>query len=146
MIDLLDPQKAATAKDATEKRTSRRWHDYSPEIAELICNRIAEGASVRRICQDANMPARSTIFCMRPFKKATSIVGATRRLPAFASTSSRGDMNEVELAPLFRIKQYLEQWTVRENALPVGLRDRGRTGPRSERREAGPHYFQGRVH
>src|SRR6266446_4548463 len=28
----------------------------------LICDRIAGGASLRQICQDANMPAKSTIF------------------------------------------------------------------------------------
>ena len=36
--------------------------DYSPAIADLICERLMEGASLRQICQDANMPARSTIF------------------------------------------------------------------------------------
>ncbi len=34
----------------------------SPEIGDLICDRIAGGASLRQICQDANMPAKSTIF------------------------------------------------------------------------------------
>jgi hypothetical protein len=55
-------QKGTTAQDSTTKPTRRRRHDYSPEIADLICDRIAGGASLRQICQDANMPARSTIF------------------------------------------------------------------------------------
>jgi hypothetical protein len=50
------------AQDSTTKRTRRRRHDYSPEIADLICDRIAGGASLRQICQDTTMPARSTIF------------------------------------------------------------------------------------
>jgi hypothetical protein len=57
-----DAQKGTTAQDSTTKPTRRRRHDYSPEIADLICDRIASGASLRQICQDANMPARSTIF------------------------------------------------------------------------------------
>ena len=44
------------------KPPRRRRHDYSPEIADLICDRIVEGASLRQICQDPNMPARATIF------------------------------------------------------------------------------------
>ena len=31
-------------------------------MAALICDHIVEGASLRQICQDANMPAKSTIF------------------------------------------------------------------------------------
>ena len=58
----LDAQKGTTAQDSATKPTRRRRHEYSPEIADLICDRIAEGASLRQICQDANMPARSTIF------------------------------------------------------------------------------------
>jgi hypothetical protein len=62
MTDSSDAQKAATAKDGPEKRSRRDRHSFSPEIAELICDRIAEGWSLRKICQDATMPARSTIF------------------------------------------------------------------------------------
>ena len=60
----LDAQKGTTAQDSATKPTRRRRHEYSPEIAGLICDRIAEGASLRQICQDANMPAKSTIFCL----------------------------------------------------------------------------------
>ena len=62
MNDSLDAQKGTTAQDSATKPTRRRRHEYSPEIADLICDRIAGGASLRQICQDANMPARSTIF------------------------------------------------------------------------------------
>ena len=62
MNDSLGAQKGTTAQDSTTKRTRRRRHDYSPEIADLICDRIAGGESLRQICQDANMPAKSTIF------------------------------------------------------------------------------------
>ncbi len=37
-------------------------HKFDPDVAELICDLIAEGQSLRRICQDKNGPARSTIF------------------------------------------------------------------------------------
>lgn len=36
--------------------------DYCKEIADLICERIADGESLRAICRDADMPARSTVF------------------------------------------------------------------------------------
>jgi len=37
-----------------------RPSDYSDEIAEIICNRIAEGESLVKICKDESMPGRST--------------------------------------------------------------------------------------
>jgi hypothetical protein len=46
----------------TEKPSRRRRHDYGPEIADLICERLMDGESLRQICQDRRMPARSTIF------------------------------------------------------------------------------------
>jgi len=35
---------------------------YDAEIAMAICERIASGESVRRICMDENMPAQSTVY------------------------------------------------------------------------------------
>jgi hypothetical protein len=35
---------------------------YSPEIAAFICSRISNGESVRKICDDPDMPASSSIF------------------------------------------------------------------------------------
>ncbi len=34
---------------------------YSDEIAEEICNRIADGESLRGICNDPHMPSRPTV-------------------------------------------------------------------------------------
>jgi len=46
-----------------KKRTRRQRHSYSPEIVDLICERIAvDGLALRQICQDTSMPARSTLF------------------------------------------------------------------------------------
>lgn len=36
--------------------------DYSDEIAAAICERIADGESLRSICDDEAMPARTTVF------------------------------------------------------------------------------------
>jgi hypothetical protein len=47
-----------TAK--THRRRQR--HSYSPEVADLICERIFDDVSLRQICLDRNMPARSTLF------------------------------------------------------------------------------------
>jgi hypothetical protein len=47
---------------STENRKRRQRHSYSPEVADLICERLLDGASLRQICQDRNVPARSTLF------------------------------------------------------------------------------------
>jgi hypothetical protein len=44
---------------ATSPAVTIITNDYSPAIADLICERLMEGASLRQICQDRNMPARS---------------------------------------------------------------------------------------
>lgn len=36
--------------------------DYTQETADIICERLADGESLRTICDDADMPARSTVF------------------------------------------------------------------------------------
>lgn len=35
---------------------------FSTELADLICQRICDGQSVREICRDEEMPAMSTVF------------------------------------------------------------------------------------
>jgi hypothetical protein len=35
---------------------------FSPELADLICERLADGESLRAICAEAEMPAKSTVF------------------------------------------------------------------------------------
>ncbi len=39
-----------------------RPSDYSPELAAVICGRMAEGASIKTICAAEDMPASSTIY------------------------------------------------------------------------------------
>lgn len=39
-----------------------RPSDYSRVIADLICERLAEGESLRAICRDEEMPAISTVM------------------------------------------------------------------------------------
>jgi hypothetical protein len=36
--------------------------EYGPDVVELICARLVDGESLREICRDEAMPARSTIF------------------------------------------------------------------------------------
>ena len=38
-----------------------RPSDYSAEIADTICDRLAGGESLRAICADAGMPDRATV-------------------------------------------------------------------------------------
>lgn len=39
-----------------------RPSDYSPEIADLICERIADGVSLREICRTEDMPSKAAVF------------------------------------------------------------------------------------
>lgn len=39
-----------------------RPSEYSDEIGTLICDRLIDGQSLRQICKDEAMPAKSTIF------------------------------------------------------------------------------------
>lgn len=36
--------------------------DYSPEIAAIVCERLADGESLRAICRDEDMPGRTTVW------------------------------------------------------------------------------------
>lgn len=36
--------------------------EYSEEIGNIICSRIASGESLRRICKDEGMPDKATVF------------------------------------------------------------------------------------
>jgi hypothetical protein len=35
---------------------------YTVEVGDAICERIAEGESLRKICQDDDMPSKTTVF------------------------------------------------------------------------------------
>lgn len=39
-----------------------RPSDYSQEIAAVICQRLIEGESLRKICTDETMPGRTTVL------------------------------------------------------------------------------------
>ena len=45
-----------------KRHTRRQRHSYSPEVADLIWDRLLDDVSLRQICQDPNVPARSTLF------------------------------------------------------------------------------------
>jgi hypothetical protein len=39
-----------------------RPSDYSDELADAICVRLAQGDSLRKICKDEDMPGESTVY------------------------------------------------------------------------------------
>lgn len=39
-----------------------RPSDYTPEIADIICGRLAEGESLRAVCETEDLPDKSTVF------------------------------------------------------------------------------------
>lgn len=44
------------------KRTTGRPRIFSEELAQTICERIANGESLRQVCQDENLPCRETVY------------------------------------------------------------------------------------
>lgn len=42
--------------------TAGRPTDYSPELAAVICEQIAEGFSIRTICKEESMPCAAAVF------------------------------------------------------------------------------------
>jgi hypothetical protein len=46
----------------TDQRKRGRPSDYSADIALSICDRLAEGESLRAICASAGMPDKATVF------------------------------------------------------------------------------------
>lgn len=59
-----DKKPAKTRKPAApaEARSPGRPSSYTEEIGDLICERIADGESLRTICASDNMPSRRTIL------------------------------------------------------------------------------------
>ena len=53
--------KQKTSKDLKEKSKGGRPEVYTPELAAVICARLAKGDSLRSICNTEGMPARSTV-------------------------------------------------------------------------------------
>lgn len=51
-----------TKDKAVAKSGIGRPSRYTLKIADEICERIADGESLRRICQDAHMPNKATVF------------------------------------------------------------------------------------
>ncbi|MGU3399158.1 terminase small subunit protein [Brucellaceae bacterium D45D] len=49
-------------KKADSSHTTGRPLEYSQAIGDAICERLCDGESLRKICEDENMPARSTVF------------------------------------------------------------------------------------
>lgn len=39
-----------------------RASEFTDQIGDIICERLADGESLRTICTDADMPAKSTVF------------------------------------------------------------------------------------
>lgn len=48
--------------ETTQKHPGGRPTLYSKDIADSICEKIAQGSSMRTVCEDESMPAMSTVF------------------------------------------------------------------------------------
>ena len=57
------PRKKAETTEAAPPPAQRgRPSTFSQEVADQICERLADGESLRSICQDDNMPGRRTVL------------------------------------------------------------------------------------
>ena len=57
-----DTAASKPAKKATETRRPGRPTDYTPEMAESICEGLAKGSSLPEVCADKGMPDDSTVY------------------------------------------------------------------------------------
>jgi len=55
------PKAPSRPAKAAPRRPVGRPSLYTPELADLICERVAEGESLRKICADDDMPHRSNV-------------------------------------------------------------------------------------
>src|SRR5574343_626122 len=46
----------------TPAKSVGRPSDYSQDLADIICARLAEGESLRTVCKDDDMPCKTTVF------------------------------------------------------------------------------------
>ncbi|MCA0318214.1 MAG: hypothetical protein LCH88_09110 [Proteobacteria bacterium] len=55
---------AADRAERVERKSNRtgRPSIYSQKVADLICEKIADGESLRKICEDETMPNRQTVL------------------------------------------------------------------------------------
>ena len=52
----------ASSEIAPEKKKTGRPSKYTPEIAQEMCNRLANGEPLRQICRDEGFPAWQTVY------------------------------------------------------------------------------------
>lgn len=55
------PKTKGKARAKSEPKPVGRPTEYTPEVAQEICERLAEGQSLRCICKDDHVPAESTV-------------------------------------------------------------------------------------
>jgi hypothetical protein len=53
---------ADKAEGGITAEPGKRPLEFKQTVADIICDRIADGQSLREICRDENMPASSTVF------------------------------------------------------------------------------------
>lgn len=59
------PKKIKELADRAEggyTEPGKRPLEFKQSVADIICDRLADGESLRAICEDDNMPNRSTVF------------------------------------------------------------------------------------
>src|SRR5262245_33932745 len=61
-VDRPDAEKVSGRIASPKNAGRRRRSTLTPQLAERICERLENGESLRQICQDPTMPAKSTIF------------------------------------------------------------------------------------
>lgn len=79
-----------------------RPSDYSPEIALEICEKLADGMSLRAICRDEGMPSKGTIF--RWLEANPSFQDQYARARDVQADSLADDIIDIADTPLMGVK------------------------------------------
>jgi hypothetical protein len=83
------------AKKPKTKKPLGRPSDFTQEIADAICERIADGESLRAICSDADMPNKATVFRWLGDKKHSAFCDQYARAREAQADSLVDDMIDI---------------------------------------------------
>lgn len=72
-----------------------RPSSYTEEISKEICERLADGESLRRICLDDHMPSRITVYAWLLDERYSDFLTKYTRAREFQAESHADDMTDI---------------------------------------------------
>lgn len=74
---------------------SARPSEFDPAVGDIICERLIDGESLRRICEDDDMPAKSTVMKWLASGKHPSFVDQYTRAREVAADTDFDDIGHI---------------------------------------------------